>query len=245
MKIPHGAPPALDPERHGVFLDIDGTIVEIAALPEHVSGDAELVDALRMLGQRHGGAVAVLTGRSIRDADRILGHAVPYVAGVHGLERRLGDGIVRTTTPERLPGDLRRRVYAVGSTLEALVEEKAGGFAIHYRARPEFGSMVRRAVEELATRHGLRTIHGKMVAELLAPGPHKGNVLLEIMADRRFVGRLPVAVGDDVTDEDAFAAAVERGGFAVLVGPARPSNATYRLDSVTEVRRWLAEGRKQ
>lgn len=233
------APPALDPDRHGLFLDIDGTVVDIAPRPQDVCGDESLRVSLRNLSARFNGALAVITGRSISDADRILGRSVRCVAGVHGLERRVDDVVVRSPTTT-FDDDLCRKVFAIGAILDATVEQKDGGFAVHYRAAPQFGDLVRKACDELAARHKLRVIHGKMVAEILAPGPHKGDALATIMGAKPFAGRLPVAVGDDVTDEDAFQAASRLGGFAVLVGSQRPSAAAYRLESVAEVRRWLS-----
>jgi trehalose 6-phosphate phosphatase len=135
--------------------------------------------------------------------------------------------------------DAREKIRKIARVFGAAVEEKGSGIALHFRERPEYRELVRRAADELAQAYGLRTIHGKMVAEILAAGPNKGHALNTLSQEFPFEGRMPIAVGDDVTDEDAFAAAVANGGFAVLVGEARESNAYYRVRDVASVRAWL------
>ena len=120
-----------------------------------------------------------------------------------------------------------------------LVEEKPAGVALHYRLAPERAEEVNAFLEALAARSGLALQRGKMVAELRPEGSDKGAALRRLMGEPPFAGARPVFVGDDLTDEDAFRAAASLGGEGVLVGPARPSAARWRLDGVADVNSWL------
>jgi trehalose 6-phosphate phosphatase len=235
------AAPPLDVSRHALFLDIDGTLLDLAPTPEEVSADTALSALLRTLALRLDGALAVLTGRAVIDADRILGGAVDCVAGLHGQEWRVGAQILRGEAgAETLP--LAREAVdrlVSGGALDARVEDKGGALALHYRHAPEQGALVSRAVQEIATLHGLRALHGNMVSELMPHGATKGGAVLALMSEPPFAGRVPVAVGDDVTDEDAFAAVNELGGVSVLVGAPRKTAAKHKLANVAAVRDWL------
>jgi trehalose 6-phosphate phosphatase len=120
-----------------------------------------------------------------------------------------------------------------------IVEDKPLGIAVHFRLAPQREKQVLAFMEEVAQRHGLLLQRGKMVAELRPPGAHKGDALKALMREPRFMGARPLFVGDDLTDEHAFAAAAELGGAGILVGPARESAARFRLASVNAVADWL------
>jgi trehalose 6-phosphate phosphatase len=237
------SPPALDPKISALFLDVDGSIVEIVARPHEVDPDAELTSILERLGAVMGGRVAVLTGRTIEDADRILEGRVVTVAAVHGLVRRMPDGsITRTTSPAQLL-EAKRLLLAFAQTMPGLiVEDKGLSLAVHYRQVQQAESAVRAATEQIAQAAGLVVQAGSMVSEVRTPGPDKGDALKDFINVSPFAGSMPVMVGDDLTDEHAFAAAEELGGYGVLVGRPRASAAQYRLASVTAVRAWLAAG---
>lgn len=235
------APPLFDVRKHALFLDLDGTLVEIEEHPDDVVAG----DALRALLQRAceavGGAVALITGRTISDADRILGGAIANIAGVHGLEYRINgkqnrDHVVASELRAALENV--RDLVAAG-VLHARIEEKGASVALHYRHAPEIEQDVRACAAQIAARHRLRTLPGKMVIEIVAGAHTKGDAMEAFMRTAPFKGRLPVAIGDDVTDEDAFSAAARAGGFAIRVGESRTSSAAYRLATPAAVRDWL------
>ena len=239
--MPLPPPPALPLDEVALFLDLDGTLAPIAPTPEQVSGDDELWAILEALDQGSGGRVAVLSGRTIAEIDRITSGHAKAVAGVHGLERRGADGkLIRVEPPAGL--------YAARGVLEAfaarrpgvLVEDKGLGIALHYRQAPEHGEDAEQLADALAQHHDLRTQPGSMVRELRAPGGGKGRALREFMEEAPFRGATPVFLGDDLTDEDGFAAVQAMGGHGVIVGPREPTRARWRLEDVAAARAWLA-----
>jgi trehalose 6-phosphate phosphatase len=236
------APPLpLDVARHALFLDIDGTLLDLAATPGDVVADPALNATLHTLQQCTGGAVAVLTGRALRDADRILDGSVVCVGALHGQHCRTGSGELQQTLPQSWAQ--AKAIVALlveRGALEAGFEDKGRAVALHYRTRPERGPLVARAIGEIAETHGLRALHGKMVSEILPLGATKGVALTTFMQAAPFAGRVPIAIGDDITDEDAFAAANALRGASVLVGDRRHTNARFTLPDVAAVRAWLA-----
>lgn len=238
------APPALDVERHALFLDLDGTLVDFAAHPEQVVASEELRMLLRRLSVAMSGAVALVTGRTIASADAVLDGALVHVAGIHGFERRASGAV------KRVPSDLApvtaavadaRAMFAKGA-LNADIEDKGGALALHYRRTPEFADAVRRTAAELAQRHGLNILEGKMVIELKLGGRTKADAVRDFMSAPPFAGRTPIAMGDDITDEDAFRAVTELGGQAILVGEPRATAARWRLPDTKAVQAWLQAG---
>ncbi len=236
------APPLFDVRTQALFLDLDGTLVDIEAHPDDVIAHEALRALLRRACEAAGGAVALITGRTIADADRILGGAIVNIAGVHGLEHRLNGRINRDSDAasemRAALADVRQLVEA--GALKAHVEEKGASVALHYRHAPESECDVRACAAQIAAKHRLRTLPGKMVIEIVAGAHTKGDALETFLGAAPFAGRKPVAVGDDVTDEDAFAAAARADGYAIRVGESRTSSAAYRLASPTAVRDWLA-----
>ncbi|HRO03436.1 MAG TPA: trehalose-phosphatase [Terricaulis sp.] len=236
------APPALDAAHDALFLDLDGTLVEIADDPAQVRMDEAARAMLRALAKRAGGAVAVLTGRTMAEADRISGAAIGAVAALHGLEMRWSHAApLQAPQPARQVRDLAAmfaKQIARGD-LNARLEDKNVSLALHYRHAPEAEARVHEAACAAAAAHNLRTMKGKMVIEILPPGANKGDALRAFMQAPPFAGRRPIMVGDDITDESAFEAANALGGASILVGPARASAASSRLDGVAAVRAWL------
>lgn len=236
------APPTLDLRAHALFLDLDGTLVDIAARPEDVIAGETLRQTLRALTQQMRGGVALLTGRTIESADAVLSGAIESIAGLHGFEHRHNGA---TTHAE---GDLSgiqaglvtARSFHQTGLLPARIEDKRAAFALHYRDNPEAGPVVRNVAEMIAETHGLTVIEGKMVTELTLGVRTKGDALKTFMHEAPFRGRAPVALGDDITDEDAFAAARELGGFGILVGAPRKTVATHGLKDAAAVTAWLA-----
>ena len=241
----HGAltrPETLDLRAGALFLDLDGTLAAIAARPEDVGPDPKRSVLLRDLGRRLDGRLAVISGRTIAEVDRILDGAVVSVAGVHGLERRWPDG--RLERPDPDPGlkaawdelaPLVRRFPAL------LIEDKGLALGVHYRAAPEAEQAVRDTTHLIAAQTGLVIQTGDKVVELRGLGPRKGDAVGAFMRIAPFAGARPVFVGDDLTDEDGFSAAFALGGEGVLVGPQRQTAARRRLDNVDAVIEWLGQ----
>ena len=233
-------PPMLDTERVALFLDLDGTIAEISDYPGGVGPVATRTRLLRAVSRALNGRLAILTGRSLEDVDRILEGAVTSVAAVHGLAHRLPDAtVVRIEASPRL-AEARSVLETMAQAEPALIlEDKGASLALHYRQVPSAERAVRHAIARVARDAGLVVQQGSMVSELRTPGPDKGDSLRTFLGDRRFTGFQPVMIGDDLTDEAAFAAARELGGYGVLVGPPRLTAALFGLGSVAEVLAWL------
>ena len=244
MAIP--APPAPSPDE-SLFLDLDGTLVEIAATPDSVTAPPGLVQALERARDRHGGALAIISGRPIREIDDILAPLALPAAGLHGLERRTHGGRRRRADPlpgrETLIGEMRR--FARGCP-GMLVEDKTATVALHFRACPETEASAAAFVADLldGPARGLHALHGRKVIELRPPGHCKGTAIAAFARERPFAGRRPVFVGDDVTDEDGFREVNALGGISIKVGRIGDgaTDAGHRLDGVREVHAWLAGG---
>lgn len=235
------SPPALgEIEEPAVFVDFDGTLVAIAATPDAILVPGDLATRLGALAERLDGRLALISGRATGDLERHLG-SLPFArAGSHGLDRYTADGEELGAPPEPIPAAASDAMRAFAEHPGILYEAKPHGGALHYRAAPELAHEVNELAERLAHDHGLSVKLGKCVTELVRPGADKGAAVRAFMGDADFAGAVPVFVGDDLTDEDGFAAAADLGGFGVLVGDPRPTAATYRLASVTDVHHWLA-----
>ena len=235
-------PPPLDPHS-ALFLDLDGTLLEIAPRPELVKAPEGIAELLTRLAQQRGGALAVISGRRIDDFDRHLHPWRGAAAGVHGAERRDAEGRIVTsgdTLEDRRAAAalerLRPALRALEERLPAIrVEDKVSTLAVHYRQAAEKEREVRAAVESLLRQEtaALRLIDGKMVLELKPIHHDKGRAIAAFMAEEPFRGRVPVFVGDDTTDEDGFAEVNRRGGVSVRVGAENPATAAaFTLPSV-------------
>lgn len=223
------------------MLDFDGTLVELADAPGAIAVPSGLAPLLDRLAARLRGRLAIVSGRALDDLRRHLGGSVAVLSGSHGAELHYADGrSIPVSVPPGLAearDSIRRFVAGRGDGL--LVEDKPAGVALHYRLAPALAEEAEAFLEALAMRSGLAFQRGKMVAELRPHGADKGEALRRLMAEPPFAGARPVFVGDDLTDEHAFEAAVALGGDGVLVGPSRPSAARWRLDGVAAVTGWL------
>lgn len=234
------APQPLRLDATALFLDLDGTLAPIAARPQDVRPDPRRTDLLERLVEALDGRVAVVSGRTLDDIDRILEGRVTAVAAVHGLVRREADGALSETPPHpELAAVIRRcREFARRET-GLIVEDKGLSVTLHYRLAPAQGMAARRCAEELAAATGLVLQHGDMVEELRTPGPTKGDSVATFLDAPPFAGARPVFLGDDATDEHGFEAVQEHGGLGVLIGPNRPTAASRRLQGVEEALAWL------
>ncbi|MED5619426.1 trehalose-phosphatase [Ideonella sp. BN130291] len=224
---------------HALFLDFDGTLVDIAPSPDRIVVDPALTHALARLSERLGGALAIISGRPIAELDRWLAPLTLPAAGIHGAERRRAAGTV-----ERLPTTaldaIATRAEALAATHPGLrVERKGAAVALHYREAPQWEAACREAITQaLAGAPGLQLLDGKMVLEVLPRGVSKGHAIEAFLAEPPFAGRQPLFLGDDVTDEAGFEVVQRLGGVAVKVGPG-PTIAAQRIDGAAAVRRWL------
>jgi trehalose 6-phosphate phosphatase len=234
-------PPSwLDPKGLAIFLDLDGTLVDIAEHPERIVVNATLREMLARLQQACGGAVALVSGRSIAGIDRHLAPLALPVAGQHGLERRTAAGICIELAGRELLPPVRQALDALLDNLAGvLVEDKGMALAVHYRQRPVLASWLHRSLRQLvAARPGLALLRGKRVVEIKPAGADKGRAIADFLAEAPYHGRRPVFVGDDITDEAGFAAVNAAGGITVKVG-AGSTAANHRLPDVEAVLDWL------
>jgi trehalose 6-phosphate phosphatase len=238
-------PPCLPPpptrlRRPSLFLDLDGVLAPLAPTPDAVKPDARRTAALRAVAGRLDGRVAIVSGRTIAEIDRISDKALGPASGVHGLERRRADGSVH-----RIEADPAVETALAAFTAFAkprpgmIVEDKAVSAGLHYRGAPEHAAPALALARRLAEETGLTLQPGKLVVELKTPGADKGTALKAFMREAPFAAGLPVMFGDDLTDEQGFIAASEEGGFGVLVGPTRATAARYGLPDVDAVLAWL------
>ena len=226
-----------------LFLDLDGTLAAIEPRPEDVGPEPWRTSLMRQLQERLGGRLAVVSGRSLDEIDRILEGAVAAVAAVHGLVRRRADGTVEEAPADPGLVDARARLQALAAGHPELrLEDKGVSLAIHYRLAPEFGETVRSEATSIAADCGLTLQLGDMVAELCSPGCDKGSAVQAFMREPPFKRAVPVFIGDDLTDENGFRAVRRLGGVSVLVGQMRPTAADLRLEDVAAVRAWLEAG---
>jgi len=238
-------PPPLELERTALFLDYDGTLVPIAPTPDEAVADGAVLVLLRALERRLGGAMAVVSGRSVADIDRMLAPLRLTVAGLHGLELRRHDGAA-VVTPDAADASLARARTALRLLHDkipgTLFEDKRLTVALHYRGAPAAEEEARALGARLVAESdgALQLLPGKMVVELLSAGRDKGRAIGALLELEGFAGRQPVFVGDDVTDEAGFRVINERGGISVRVGTTeRHTEARWRLADVAALRRWL------
>ena len=225
-----------------LFLDVDGTILHLKETPDGVEASAHLLDILAQISRCLNGAVALVSGRSIGDLDRIfVPHKLP-MAGLHGLERRDAAGHVnKFPEPQALEG-LRGPLNDIAGMSDGiLVEDKSHALAIHYRQAPTKAAEIRKFVENLIRplARELHVIHGNMVSEIKPMHADKGSAIRDFMNEPPFRGRVPVFIGDDTTDEDGFTYVNRLRGYAVRVGASKNTAARYRLDDVDDVISWL------
>lgn len=237
--------PALSPPPPAIlngaalFLDFDGTLVEIADTPDHVAVTSDLLALLLALRTALDGRLAIVSGRSIATL-RGLGLHDFLLAGTHGLEFARPDGPVdaapRLAAIDIAEADL---LAFIADRPGLLVERKSLSVGLHFRQAPEWADASEALAVDLANRLGLHLQHGKMLYELRPGGADKGTAVTALMTQKPMIGGVPVFIGDDVTDEEGFAAAAALGGHGILVGAQRPTSAAWRLEQVAAVRHYL------
>lgn len=226
------------------FLDVDGTLLELAATPDAVRVDPALPLLLHTLQQACNGAVALVSGRKLVDLDLRLGMFALPCAGQHGLERRDADGRL-WLRPYRVPGGRQLLLDSLAPLLQRhsdlLLEDKGMSLALHYRQRPKLAPYLYRFMRSLLARvdGDLELQAGKCVIEIKPGGVDKGTVIAEYLAEPPFLGRRPVFIGDDHNDEHGFAMVNAHDGISIGVGYVA-EGADYRLPNVAAVHGWLA-----
>ena len=235
----HGLP-RLTPG-HALFLDFDGTLVDIASQPDAVRVEDGLVPALQSLHHFLQGALAIITGRTLADIDHYLAPLRLNVASEHGAQHRhhAATGVDRSVSSPDLRAAEQRLKAALLQYPDLLLEPKTAGLALHYRNAPALEPICAKLMDDIARdMPGMEILRGKCVLELKPAGPNKGRAVQEFMQLPPFNGRTPIFVGDDVTDEAAFVAVQQMGGIGIKVGHGT-SVAAMRVESAAQVRAWL------
>lgn len=235
--------------RWALFLDLDGTLIDIAESPEKVRAAPQLPEMLMALDQLFSGALALITGRTLDFVDWLLPGTGLTVIGLHGFQFRAGRNarglsLAPVVSPDggaeafgRAGDFVRREVAALD---QVSFEDKGAAFALHYRHAPQHAQAVRALMGQALqiAGEGFALRPGKAVIELCPAGRDKGEALAALMQLPPFAGRHPLAAGDDLTDEAMFAAVARIGGLSIGVGP-RPSSAETVLASPAAMRDWL------
>lgn len=228
--------------RLAVFTDFDGTLVDIAETPDAVSVPEELTEELDLAIRNFDHAFALITGREIADIDRFLHPLQLPVAGAHGAQRRRVDGSLEMPDERIITGaqEIARAVAPLAEAHpEVLVEAKEGSVAVHFRKAPDLEATCHLLLEEALHDHpDFTLVPGKMVVEARPAAFDKGAALRAFMQEEPFAGRIPIFIGDDRTDEDAFLAAQELGGIGIKLGPGE-TFARMRIADVRSVRALL------
>ena len=228
--------PAL-PNNAALFLDLDGTLLEFAPTPGAVVVPEGLIPTLITLRERLGGALAIVSGRPVGQIDDLLRDAPTAVAGEHGAAiRHTPNGPIERATVAPVPPEWRAVAEHLATKHPgALFEPKIGSFVLHYRRAPEAAEALRMALATLLDGHGDRfhLVASAMAWEIRPLGADKGAAVRVLMARAPFLGRRPVYVGDDVTDEDGIRAATDLGGKGYRVSEAfgKPADVRAWLES--------------
>jgi trehalose 6-phosphate phosphatase len=232
--------PKPDLDSTAFFLDIDGTLLDIAMTPETVQVPAQLVADLQNLHERCNGALALVSGRALEDIDRLFAPLKLPAAGAHGTQVRPDPNVQIGHITRPIPAELRAQFMAIADQPGMFIEDKEVTLALHYRlmANPELPPIPVAAVEAAAAESGFSLLHGKKVLELKPMGTDKGAAVRTFMTKPPFLGRTPLFAGDDVTDGYAFAVLGGLGGIGISVGTNFPG-AAYCVASPNELREWL------
>ena len=237
-------------EETALFLDVDGTLIDFAASPTAVVVPTGLVHDLQDIERALGGALALISGRTIAQLDELFRPLRLRASGVHGAEIRLDPGafIDATGSAQVLSLDLWR---ALNQTLTlfpgTIAENKRYSFAVHYRATPSHGPRLLTALRNLVAADAdreLDIIEAHLAFEIKGGHFDKGEAIDRFLALPKFSGRVPTFIGDDFTDEAGFSAVVRAGGTAYSVGRSRP-NVSGVFSSPAEVRKWLGQAASQ
>jgi trehalose 6-phosphate phosphatase len=226
-----------------LFLDVDGTLIELTDTPSQTAADPEIKALLRDLSARLDGAVALVSGRQIETLDQLFAPLRLPSSGLHGIERRTAEGVLQGATFIDSKLDEARAAIKlfVDSHPGALLEDKRRTVAIHFRMAPQAAVAARELaagiVEKLGKNYQIQP--GDMMLEIKPRGFTKATAIRAFMQEPPFSGRRPVFIGDDLTDQDGFPAVESMGGISIGVGDR--VQGQYHLDTVAQVRDWLKQ----
>jgi trehalose 6-phosphate phosphatase len=226
-----------------ILLDIDGTLLNFAPTPREVLVPPSLRDTLQRLWEKTGGAVALVSGRSLDDIALLFAPLELPAIGGHGAELSPypgGDAEVIRLGP--LDPAVKKKLAAVRDIGPGiLLEDKTHSLAIHYRLAPDKERVVRDTVRAICAAFpagALEVLPGSKVIEVKQTGFDKGSAVRELMRYEPFRGRRPIFVGDDTTDEMVFPVLPEFGGIGFSVGR-RVDGAIGCFETPADVRWWL------
>ncbi|MDP6390383.1 MAG: trehalose-phosphatase [Alphaproteobacteria bacterium] len=245
IHVPEKSPPPLpdseDAPGWALFLDVDGTLLQIAETPGAVEVSARLRDLLERLEPALGGALALISGRSIANLDRLFGSLGLAVAGQHGMERRDAAGGMHHAEDDGVLESLRGPLEAFAEVHPGVVlEDKGRSMGLHYRQAPEAENAARAFIRQFAEkRDDVNILDGRMIFDIKPAHVDKGTAIATFMLAPPFAGCRPVFIGDDATDEQGFPVVNEMDGISVRVGDGAETAATYRLMGVDAVLDWL------
>lgn len=230
-------------EECAFLLDVDGTLLDLAATPREVYVPLDLRQTLARLRESTNGAVAFVSGRMINELDLIFAPLTLAAIGGHGAEFRLtADDDIQNNRVAPLPTRIKQRFAVIAEEGPGIiVEDKNYSLALHYRLAPDKEDYVRKAAARVCEEIGsvnLELLAGKFVVEIKQTGFNKGTAVRELMAHKPFLGRKPVFIGDDVTDEPVFPVIPEFGGRGFSVGRRAAGGLGY-FEKPADVRRWL------
>lgn len=223
-----------------LFLDVDGTLLDLARTPDRVKVPRELLNALQHLSHELSGAFAFVSGRSLASIDRLFSPFTPAAIGAHGGEIRGVDG--RVAAAPALPDSVREVFEGLARNIPGLLlEDKKCALALHYRLAPEARPVLTSAMEthtKLFETEKVHVLHGKAVIEARPWGVDKGTAVMALARQKPFAGRAILFGGDDTTDRDVFRILPSLGGRGFSVGRHFPG-AEHVFESPRAVRQWL------
>ena len=234
MKFPSGV---------ALFLDVDGTLIEIADKPASITVSNNLKQLLSKLERQADGALALVSGRTISEIDQLFQPLKLPISGKHGFESRDASGLIHVS-----PYKFSKRMAHILKTLQQFViknpgtmlENKEQTLALHYRLKPEIKNQATNLVNRLIENHSnLEVLDGKMVLEIKPKANHKGTAISKFMQEKPFAGKTPFFFGDDVSDEDGFKTINTINGISICINPQSESNAQFKLKTVRAVIHWL------
>lgn len=236
-------PVLLSDDDWALFLDVDGTLLEIAETPQSVHAPNSLKQLLETLEVRLEGALALISGRSLANLDQLFAPLRLCASGIHGLERRdaLGTLIDPAFDASALAAAHEELDRFVQQHEGLLLEDKRYSLALHFRRAPELADRVHDMMTSMLARLGPQFAlqAGKCVLELRPAAWNKGVAVSAFMQEVPFRGRTPIYIGDDVTDEDAFEVVNALEGQSIRVGDGSDTHARHHLADVDAVIRWL------
>ena len=242
MKKAARPPPVTGLVNLAIFLDFDGTLVEIAPSPNEIEVDPLTLITLETLFRKFDGALAIITGRKLEDIDTCLFPLILPAAGIHGVERRSSNGSIHTPAHDAKLSQIKKIISEYSKkNFGVFLEDKGQSLAVHYRMAPDKEKPIKLLLSKLTrNRDDLQILSGKMVYEVKPVSINKGTAIEAFMTEIPFKNRTPLFVGDDQTDEDAFKYVNKIGGLSVRVGTEGTSLAKFRLQNVVVARKWLS-----